>query len=104
MPIVEFNIELGSRQRLWAKQARAAIVAELGGKCAQCGTRGTRKNPLELDCKKPQGDDHHRRMDSSARVSFYRKQRAQGNLQVLCKKHHGAKSAREVLARYRSIQ
>ena len=71
---------MSKRQKDWARRARAALIAKLGAKCANCGTT---KN-LTFDCIKPQGHRHHT-LDTATRMCFYRAQHAQGNLQVLCK-------------------
>ena len=89
------NSNVGARQRDWAHRARAALVAQLGGKCVQCGTSGTKKNPVEIDCRTPKGDRHHR-IEQSSRISFYRAQMREENLQLLCKRHHGQKSQKEI--------
>jgi len=81
---------MGARQKEWARKARAILVEQLGGCCEACGA----KEELELDCIKACGDRHHR-MDTSARVSFYRAQARAGNLQVLCKYHNAVKSTME---------
>ena len=52
----------------------------MGGKCTQCGST----EELTFDCINPQGSDHHSAMDWSWRMSFYRAQFKQGNLQLLC--------------------
>lgn len=70
---------MAKRQKEWAKAKRAELMATLGAVCVTCGT--TEK--LTFDCIQPQGDEHHRK-DTSARMSFYRKQHAAGNVQVLC--------------------
>lgn len=79
---------MGARQRVWAAKARDALMAELGGCCAACGT--TEK--LTFDCIDPQGDKHHK-VEWSARISFYRKQyREHKNIQILCEEHQNVKS------------
>ena len=78
---------MARRQREWARRARATLVELLGEKCAQCGSTEN----LELDCKTPQGDHHHKR-EWSWRISFYRAQFAAGNLQLLCTRCHTRKS------------
>src|SRR6266850_1261106 len=81
---------MGQRQKEWAKRARAALVQELGGCCVDCGS--TRK--LEFDCEIPQGDKHHK-MDTSARICFYRKQHSNGNVRLRCKTDHRIKTSRD---------
>lgn len=67
----------------------------LGNKCAQCGSTVE----LQFDIIEPIGDwdksgkeKHHRAMDWSWRMSFYRKQHKNNNLQILCDKHNSQKS------------
>ncbi|MGD0460803.1 MAG: hypothetical protein ABSC21_24050 [Terriglobia bacterium] len=71
---------MGKRQRDWARRWRARLVSILGSRCACCGS-GT---ALELDCIRPPGRQHAR-LEASARVTFYRQQFRNGNLQLLCK-------------------
>lgn len=70
---------MGAYQKEWARRARANLLALLGPSCAYCGS----VHGLTFDCISPKGDRHHR-MDTSARMSFYRGQERAGNLQVLC--------------------
>lgn len=77
---------MGKRQKEWARKARQKLIAELGGSCAQCGT----KDNLVFDCIFPTGHDHHSK-DTSARMSYYRREHACGNLQLLCAKHNNLK-------------
>lgn len=70
---------MGKLQKAWARRARAKLLTELGAKCAHCGER----EALGFDCISPRGDRHHK-MDTSARMSFYRGEHRLGNLQVLC--------------------
>lgn len=67
---------------------RLELIKELGGKCADCGTEGTKRNPLEVD--HPRGRDYDvRKMDPSWRVSRYWQERKSGvELAVRCKKHN----------------
>lgn len=72
--------DVGLRQKEWARRTREKLIALLGGKCVWCGA----VENLSFDCILPQGPDHHRRMDWSGRMSFYRAQNDSGNLQILC--------------------
>lgn len=91
---------MGLLQRRWARRTTLKLRAELGGRCAYCGQRTT----LQFDCKFPVGDYHHR-MEWSWRVSFYREQQRNGNLQLLCERCNARKGnmsdreARRVLCR-----
>jgi hypothetical protein len=78
---------MSKRQKLWAKAARAKIVAELGGCCDNCGDLVN----LTLDCLRPRGKEHHK-LDTSSRISFYRKQMSKDNLRVLCRSCNSSKS------------
>ncbi len=81
---------MAARQRVWARRARAALVQSLGGVCATCGV----SHPLECDCVEPRGDWHHR-IGFAQRVSFYRREAASGNLQLLCPLCHVVKTRRD---------
>lgn len=70
---------MGKYEKEWARRKRYELKETLGNKCAKCG----KKKNLEFDCIIPQGDEHHR-MDTSHRMSFYRNQYANNNLQLLC--------------------
>ena len=72
---------MAKRQKEWARQARFELMFKLGGACVECGT----DRDLDFDCIIPQGPAHHRDMDTSHRMSFYRRQHAEGNLQLLCR-------------------
>jgi len=72
---------MAKRQKEWARRARFELMFKLGGACFECGT----DKHLDFDCIIPQGPAHHRSMDTSQRVSFYRRQHKEGNLQLLCR-------------------
>lgn len=67
-------------QKQWARNQRFQLQFKLGGVCAVCGT----DKDLDFDCIEPRGDEHHK-MDTSHRMSFYRRQHREGNLQLLCR-------------------
>lgn len=81
---------MGQYEKQWARRKRAELTVELGSLCVNC----KREDDLEFDCIIPQGDKHHK-MDTSARMSFYRAQHRNGNIQLLCEKCHRIKSASE---------
>jgi single-strand DNA-binding protein len=81
---------VGRYEKEWARRKRRELRAALGGICAECGTN----RRLEFDCKEPRGDTHHR-YDTSQRMSFYRREHRDGNLQLLCSRCHSRKSAQE---------
>ena len=55
------------------------LIHLLGKKCSCCGSR----EDLTFDCIRPCGDKHHK-LDTSARMSFYRRMFREFNLQLLC--------------------
>jgi len=88
---------MGARQKAWAERARDKLFDLLGRQCRWCGaTEETAK--LTFDVKLPtesgghDGNGHHRKMDWSWRMSFYRREHDRGNLQVLCDKCNSKKS------------
>ena len=81
---------MGLRQRRWAWKQTQRLRVLLGGKCAKC--RKTKK--LTFDCKEPRGDYHHK-MEWSWRMSFYRAQHREGNLQLLCHNCNSQKSQQD---------
>lgn len=65
---------------------RLELVKKLGGKCVDCGTKGTPKNPLEIDHVNGRNYDL-RKMDPSWRVSRYWQEFRNGvELAVRCKR------------------
>jgi len=78
---------MAKRQKAWARKWRDRILVILGGRCQQCRTR----KDLQFDVIIPCDSTHHRKMDWSWRMSFYRRQLAAGNLQLLCSKHNAQK-------------
>lgn len=84
---------MASRQVIWARKARAALITQLGGKCRRCGA----VEPLELDCIQPMGHEHHA-CGFVGRTTFYRLQAKHGNLQLLCSDCHTVKTAADIAA------
>lgn len=86
---------MGLRQKEWATRARKAIIVALGGKCQQCGT----KRKLELDVVYRTARDphskHHRQWSFDRRVSFWRAEMAENNLQLLCSPCNASKGRPE---------
>lgn len=81
---------MSKRAKIWAVKARANLMDKHGNECAWCGeTCG-----LQFDCIIPQGDAHHR-FSTDKRMTFYRRQDAAGNLQVLCGDCNTTKSVGE---------
>lgn len=85
---------MSKRSKLWAVRARWDLVLTLGGRCANCGTKGTPKNGLELDHIKPGRWEAHT-IGSDQRIKVYRSELKKGNLQVLCKSCNIEKGDRE---------
>jgi 5-methylcytosine-specific restriction endonuclease McrA len=77
---------MSRRAKVWAVKARAELMDVLGRRCVWCGVTEN----LTFDCKIPQGDEHHR-MSTDQRMTFYRRQHQQRNLQVLCDKCNSQK-------------
>jgi hypothetical protein len=83
---------MGQRQRDWARRTREKLFDLLGRKCAWCGLADGapdehgRAVKLTFDCIQPTGDGvrGHHKQEWSWRLSFYRAQLADDNLQVLC--------------------
>lgn len=87
---VQSSSPMSKRQKLWAVRAREELTAVLGGACAHCKST----TELEFHCIMPQGDGHHR-LDTSARMSFYRREHYTfRNLQLLCRLCHESESRR----------
>ena len=78
---------MSKRQKNWARRAREAIIHDLGGCCDNCGD----VTNLTLDCLRPKGSMHHR-LDTSARIGFYRAQMKQDNLRILCRTCNASKA------------
>jgi 5-methylcytosine-specific restriction endonuclease McrA len=79
---------MGRIQKEWARKQRALLKHLLGNRCADCKKQS---EDLEFDCISPCGDDHHK-LDTSARMSFYRHQYRLFNLQLLCPSCHAKKT------------
>lgn len=82
---------MAKRQKEWARRTRDKLLSALGAKCNSCGSRSF----LEFDCMEPRGDYHHK-LSWDQRMSFYRREFAANNLQVLCESCHNKKSATEL--------
>lgn len=83
---------MGLRQQRAARKLRDWLFLQLGRRCRQCGSTEN----LEFDCVLQTGDSkHHREMSWDQRMRFYVRQHRIGNLQVLCDKCHGKKTAKE---------
>lgn len=49
---------------------------------------------LTFDCIKPTGGAHHK-LSSVARLTYYKREMAKGNIQLLCHFHNSQKGAKE---------
>jgi 5-methylcytosine-specific restriction endonuclease McrA len=78
---------MSARQKIWAKEARQELIRLYGGACQNCGAL----HNLTFDCIRPQGAAHHK-LDTSARIAFYRRQHESGNLRLLCRSCNASKS------------
>lgn len=82
---------MGARQRDWARRTRDSLFEKLGRCCRWCGAVGDNAK-LTFDVVVPtapggpHGNGHHRKMDWSTRMTFYKREHERGNLQVLCDK------------------
>ena len=72
---------MSKRAKIWAHKTRERLTALLGGRCVWCGAT----TELTFDCILPQGHEHHG-WSTDKRMTFYRRQAALCNLQILC--HH----------------
>jgi 5-methylcytosine-specific restriction endonuclease McrA len=78
---------MGARQREWARRWREKFLDFFDRRCAWCGAAESADVKLTLDVICPTDEhkqDHHRKMDWSHRMSYYRQQAARDNLQCLC--------------------
>ena len=66
------------RRKLFAAR-KAALVAQLGGKCAECGT----SDDLTFDHLFPR-DWHPRSVHATKRLRIYAEEAAAGKIQLLC--------------------
>jgi 5-methylcytosine-specific restriction endonuclease McrA len=91
---------MGKRQREWARNTRDILFFLLGSKCIKCNS----KKDLEFDVIHPTGNsDHHRKMDWSMRMVFYKRQYENNNLQLLCSSCNNHKQNNLELFDYKSI-
>lgn len=79
---------MARKDRVEAYFKRRELIKLLGGVCVDCGTKGSKKNPLEID--HVEGREYEvREMDSVARVIQYWKEFYEGvKLEVRCKRHN----------------
>lgn len=78
---------MSKRAKQWARTARTHLKHVLGNRCVDCGA----VDGLEFDCIRSCGHAHHG-MDTSARMSFYRKQWRLGNLALRCSRCNALKA------------
>ncbi len=82
---------MAARQKEWARRTREKLFDLLGRECQWCGTTEELSFDTIIPTREGHKSDHHRRYDHSWRMSFYRRQLAVGNLQVLCVRCNSAK-------------
>lgn len=82
---------MAKRQRVWAANETFRLRFLLGDKCVRCGT----SEELVFDVKVPCDNGSHHKKEWSWRMSFYRKQFSEGNLQLLCNNCNAVKGANE---------
>jgi len=78
---------MAKRQREWSARARVALIAQLGGKCTDCGVT----EQLEFH-HKFRRDWVAAKTELSHRISIYRREAANGLIELLCapcNKKHG---------------
>jgi 5-methylcytosine-specific restriction endonuclease McrA len=86
---------MARRQREWAKRARAALIAQMGGVCERCGSRE------DLEVNHIFGRDWQLRdYDPSGRVAVYRREFREGLINVLCSGCNGSDGALVQRPRY----
>lgn len=80
---------MAKRQKEWARRKRQELLDLYGEVCAECGDTSC----LTFDCVVPMGSEHHG-LDTARRMTFYWRQHAAGNLQVLCQSCNSSKGGR----------
>jgi 5-methylcytosine-specific restriction endonuclease McrA len=77
---------MARHDRIKAWFQRRDLIKRLGGKCVDCGTKGTKGNGLEVD--HPNGRTYNvRKMDASWRVYTYLREEREGvKLEVRCRR------------------
>lgn len=83
------------RQREWAQRQTESLREKLGNKCVDCGK--TKDLEFDVIINDIGNDDHHRKMEWSWRLSFYRKQFFRNNLALRCKKCNALKGNKLIL-------
>lgn len=86
------HIELYRRRVAQRDESYSNLLAFLGGKCAECGTRGTRKNPLEVNHINGR-DWNLQAVASWVRVARYWEEARAGLVNLLCKRDNGRDGA-----------
>jgi 5-methylcytosine-specific restriction endonuclease McrA len=77
-----------NRQVAWAQATREKLIRILGGRCKRCGL----DTNLTFDCIVPTGGAHHK-LSSVGRVTYYKREMARGNVQLLCHSCNSKKGA-----------
>ena len=97
---------MAKRQREWAKRARLALIEALGAWCRECNSTGAEGEP-PLTIHHINGSPwEHARVETSWRISIYRREAKEGLLTVLCMacnsrdgKHHKGKRKQKMRPR-----
>ena len=74
----------------WARKTRDTLIAQMGSRCSKC--KGAKC--LTFDHIESIGWEPHT-VSWSQRMTEYKRAHAKGNLQLLCIRCHGKKSAKE---------
>lgn len=83
---------MSKQVKIWAKKARQELLFAFFNQCCHCGEGDI--NQLEFDCIIPQGHKHHTG-STDQRICFYRKQKQNKNLQLLCSTCHQVKTDKD---------
>lgn len=82
---------MGKRTMRWARKHAIQLRLEMGRRCKWPGCR--RVTGIQFDCIIPKNDGHGRKLSWDQRIRYYKRQRASGNLRLLCRKHNAQKGA-----------
>lgn len=87
---------MAKRHKRRARERRAELLQLLGAECKLCKTRPVKRpGELEFDVILPVDHGRHHSFDTSRRMTFYFRQYAAGNLQILCHYHNAQKGFKD---------